>query len=68
MLEIAAMFKIMSGERPLQPEVMSDGLWNAVTVAWAQDLRTRPGMGEVIDMLRGQVPHLESGHGAGNGI
>jgi hypothetical protein len=58
MSQVAAMFKIVSGERPERPEAMSDVLWNVVTVAWAQDFRTRPRIGEVVHMLRGLVPGL----------
>lgn len=40
--DMAAMLKVLAGERPERPAHMSEELWGLVAVAWAQDFRARP--------------------------
>ncbi|KAF8130905.1 kinase-like domain-containing protein [Mycena galopus ATCC 62051] len=49
--EIAAMLKVIAGERPSRPESMSDDLWDLITAAWAQNFRERPGTEKIIESL-----------------
>ncbi|KAJ7924652.1 hypothetical protein B0H13DRAFT_2315167 [Mycena leptocephala] len=46
--EVSAMFKILAGERPERPKAMSDGMWDLVNAAWAEDFRKRPNTAQVI--------------------
>jgi hypothetical protein len=36
------MLKVLAGERPEQPEGISEELWGLVTAAWSSDFRARP--------------------------
>ncbi|KAJ6529604.1 hypothetical protein B0H19DRAFT_1274002 [Mycena capillaripes] len=42
MPDVAAMLRVIAGERPPRPPAMSDGLWHLVSACWVQDFRTRP--------------------------
>ena len=37
-------------ERPVHPE-LTDGLWDLMQRCWSQELRSRPNMPEVLDVL-----------------
>ncbi|KAF7373383.1 hypothetical protein MSAN_00547900 [Mycena sanguinolenta] len=50
--DVAAMLKVVAGERPSRPESMSDHLWDLVTTAWAQHLRERTSMEKIIESMR----------------
>ncbi|KAJ6542649.1 kinase-like domain-containing protein [Mycena capillaripes] len=50
--DIAAMLKVVTGERPARPAPMSDNLWQLVTAAWAQNFLDRPGLEAIIDSMR----------------
>ncbi|KAF8183782.1 kinase-like domain-containing protein [Mycena galopus ATCC 62051] len=50
--DIAAMLKVIAGERPSRPACMTDNLWDLVTTAWAQSLHDRPGMQQIIESMR----------------
>ncbi|KAJ6529772.1 kinase-like domain-containing protein [Mycena capillaripes] len=40
--EVAAMLRVIQGERPQRPAGLSEDLWNLVSTAWAADRHTRP--------------------------
>ncbi|KAJ7700433.1 kinase-like domain-containing protein [Mycena rosella] len=46
--DVAAMLKVVAGDRPTRDPSMSDSLWDLVTAAWAQDPRARPNMEEIV--------------------
>ncbi|KAJ7041217.1 kinase-like domain-containing protein [Mycena alexandri] len=50
--DVAAMLRVVAGERPARPEVMSDELWGLVTAAWAQKFQDRPGVDDVIESMK----------------
>ncbi|KAJ6476215.1 kinase-like domain-containing protein, partial [Mycena sanguinolenta] len=50
--DVAAMLKVVAGERPSRPGSVSDNLWDLVTVAWTQRLRDRPSMKKIVDSMR----------------
>ncbi|KAJ6526551.1 kinase-like domain-containing protein [Mycena vulgaris] len=51
--EVAAMLKVIAGDRPARPESsISDGLWELVTAAWAQDVRNRPDINTIVESMR----------------
>jgi serine/threonine protein kinase len=50
--DVAAMLKVVAGERPARPEAMSDPLWELVTAAWAQNFRDRPDVEKIIESMR----------------
>ncbi|KAJ6526558.1 kinase-like domain-containing protein [Mycena vulgaris] len=50
--DIAAILKVIAGDRPERPDAMSDDLWALVTVAWAQNFRDRPNINTITDSLR----------------
>ncbi|KAJ6542648.1 kinase-like domain-containing protein [Mycena capillaripes] len=50
--DVAAMLKVVAGERPAQPATMSDNLWQLVTAAWAQIFLDRPGLEAIIESMR----------------
>ncbi|KAJ7682931.1 kinase-like domain-containing protein, partial [Mycena rosella] len=51
--DVAAMLKVIAGERPARPyPSMSDGLWNLITAAWAQNFRDRPNIQTIIEHMR----------------
>jgi hypothetical protein len=51
--DVAAMLRIIAGERPEQPSTMSGALWQLVTAAWAPDFRVRPSIHDVAIALPG---------------
>ncbi|KAJ7134261.1 kinase-like domain-containing protein [Mycena epipterygia] len=54
--EVAAMLKVVAGDRPSRPNVsISDTLWALVTAAWAQDFRDRPNIAEIAESMRALV-------------
>ncbi|KAJ6472786.1 kinase-like domain-containing protein [Mycena vulgaris] len=50
--DVAAMLKVIAGERPERPTSMFDGLWGVVIAAWAQNFRDRPNIKTIIESLR----------------
>ncbi|KAJ6597259.1 kinase-like domain-containing protein [Mycena vulgaris] len=50
--DVAAMLKVIAGERPARDASMSDGLWGLVTAAWAQNVRDRPNIQSIIGSMR----------------
>ncbi|KAJ7108186.1 kinase-like domain-containing protein [Mycena epipterygia] len=46
--EVAAMLRVIAGERPGRPEGMSEELWALVAAAWAPDFRARPTILDII--------------------
>jgi hypothetical protein len=40
--DMAAMLKVLAGERPERAQGMSEEIWGLVTAAWAPDFRARP--------------------------
>ncbi|KAK7007550.1 kinase-like protein [Favolaschia claudopus] len=49
--EIQAMFNILRGLRPDQPETMTDRMYDLVTEAWAEDFHDRPDMTRIVSLL-----------------
>ncbi|KAJ7609208.1 kinase-like domain-containing protein [Mycena polygramma] len=49
--EVAAMLKIIAGERPEQPPTMSATLWELVSAAWVADFRARPSIHDIVTGL-----------------
>ncbi|KAK6969390.1 kinase-like protein [Favolaschia claudopus] len=49
--EIQAMFNILRGIRPDQPETMTDTMYDLVTEAWAENFRDRPNTRTIIRLL-----------------
>ncbi|KAJ7737947.1 kinase-like domain-containing protein [Mycena metata] len=50
--DVAAFFRVIAGERPEQPDTMSDEMWYLVTAAWAPDFRQRPDMSQIVWLLQ----------------
>ncbi|KAJ6573535.1 kinase-like domain-containing protein [Mycena vulgaris] len=50
--DVAAMLRVIAGERPERPASMFDGLWDVVTAAWAPNFRDRPNIKTIIESLR----------------
>ncbi|KAJ7778478.1 kinase-like domain-containing protein [Mycena metata] len=50
--DVAAMLRVVAGERPARPEAMSDELWGLVTAAWAQNFQDRPAIDDVIASMK----------------
>ncbi|KAJ7830524.1 kinase-like domain-containing protein, partial [Mycena olivaceomarginata] len=40
--DVAAMLKVVAGERPSRPASISDDMWDLITAAWAQNRLDRP--------------------------
>ena len=53
--EVAAIFEIMSGERPPRPHhpVFTNELWELMQHCWDQDPHSRPAVSEVLSDLQG---------------
>ncbi|KAJ6504047.1 kinase-like domain-containing protein [Mycena vulgaris] len=49
---MAAILKVIDGERPAKPPNMSNSLWTLVNAAWSNDWRSRPKTHEIISSLR----------------
>ncbi|KAJ7719613.1 kinase-like domain-containing protein, partial [Mycena olivaceomarginata] len=45
--DVAAMFRVIAGDRPEQPTTISDTLWQLVTAAWAPEPHARPSIYEI---------------------
>ncbi|KAF7343093.1 Kinase-like protein [Mycena venus] len=54
--DMAAMLKVMEGERPGQPAQISDALWTLITTAWGEDWRQRPTAAEIIVLFPVSTP------------
>ncbi|KAF7326865.1 Kinase-like protein [Mycena venus] len=50
--DVAAMLKVVAGERPSRPASMSDNLWDLVTAAWAQKFQDRPSVDKIIESMK----------------
>ncbi|KAJ7147360.1 kinase-like domain-containing protein [Mycena filopes] len=50
--DVAAMLRVVAGERPPRPEAMSDELWGLVTAAWAQNFKDRPGINDIVESMK----------------
>ncbi|KAJ7107517.1 kinase-like domain-containing protein, partial [Mycena epipterygia] len=46
--EVAAMLRVIKGERPPRPAAMCEELWHLVSTAWAADSHTRPTIHDII--------------------
>ncbi|KAF7336032.1 Kinase-like protein [Mycena sanguinolenta] len=51
--DVAAMFRIIGGERPEQPPSISAAVWQLVTSAWAEAFRARPPIHDIAIVLEG---------------
>ncbi|KAJ7859646.1 kinase-like domain-containing protein [Mycena olivaceomarginata] len=51
--DVAAMFRVIAGDRPEQPTTISDTLWQLVTAAWAPEPHARPSIHEIAVALQG---------------
>ncbi|KAJ7367285.1 kinase-like domain-containing protein [Mycena albidolilacea] len=49
--DVAAMLKVVAGERPARPATMSDRLWGIATAAWAHKYLDRPGLKEIVEYI-----------------
>ncbi|KAJ6504018.1 kinase-like domain-containing protein [Mycena vulgaris] len=49
--DMAAMLKVINGERPATPPNMSNSLWTLVNAAWSNDWQSRPKTHEIITSL-----------------
>ncbi|KAJ7493663.1 kinase-like domain-containing protein [Mycena latifolia] len=47
----AVILAIIAGERPAQPQTMSEDLWKLVTAAWVPDFRARPATSDILGAL-----------------
>ncbi|KAJ6524483.1 kinase-like domain-containing protein [Mycena capillaripes] len=50
--DVAAMLKVVAGERPARPAAMSDKLWELLTAAWAQQFLDRPDITQIIESMK----------------
>ncbi|KAF7368756.1 hypothetical protein MVEN_00200700 [Mycena venus] len=58
--DMAAMLKVMEGERPGKPAQISDALWIVITAAWGGDWHQRPSAAEIIASFPVSTPaHLQ---------
>ncbi|KAJ7107508.1 kinase-like domain-containing protein, partial [Mycena epipterygia] len=46
--DIAAMLRVIQGDRPERPADMSEQLWRLVTAAWAADSHVRPNIHDIV--------------------
>ncbi|KAJ7107523.1 kinase-like domain-containing protein [Mycena epipterygia] len=53
--DVAAMLRVIQGERPLRPEGMSEELWHLITSAWAAEAHTRPTINDIVSTFPGAV-------------
>ncbi|KAJ6486720.1 hypothetical protein C8R45DRAFT_266801 [Mycena sanguinolenta] len=51
--DVAAMLRVLRGERPEHPPSISAPIWRLVTSAWMEDFRARPGIHDVAVSLEG---------------
>ncbi|KAJ6486675.1 kinase-like domain-containing protein, partial [Mycena sanguinolenta] len=51
--DVAAMFRVIGGERPEQPPSISAAVWQVVTSAWGEDFRARPTIHDIAIALEG---------------
>ncbi|KAJ7137077.1 hypothetical protein C8R44DRAFT_607925 [Mycena epipterygia] len=51
--DVAAMLRVLEGERSPRPAEMLEELWNLVTAAWATDSKTRPKIHDIVSMFPG---------------
>ncbi|KAJ7719616.1 kinase-like domain-containing protein, partial [Mycena olivaceomarginata] len=51
--DVAAMLRVIAGDRPEQPTTISDVLWQLVTAAWAPESHARPSIHEIVVALEG---------------
>ncbi|KAJ7697554.1 mitochondrial carrier domain-containing protein [Mycena olivaceomarginata] len=49
--DVAAMLKVVAGERPPRPATMSDRLWGIATAAWVQKYLDRPAVKEIVEYI-----------------
>ncbi|KAJ7142511.1 kinase-like domain-containing protein [Mycena epipterygia] len=46
--DVAAMFRVIAGDRPEQPTTMSAPVWELVTATWAPNSRSRPNIHDLV--------------------
>ncbi|KAJ7690911.1 kinase-like domain-containing protein [Mycena olivaceomarginata] len=51
--DVAAMLRVIAGERPERPPTMSAALWQLVTTGWVPDFRARPSIHDIAVALEG---------------
>lgn len=56
------MLRIIQGERPQRPAVMSEALWHVVTAAWAAQSHARPTIHDIVSSFPGSV-NADHGYG-----
>ncbi|KAF7336034.1 Non-specific serine/threonine protein kinase [Mycena sanguinolenta] len=54
--DVAAMLRVIEGERPEQPPTIPAAVWQLVTSAWAEDFRARPTIHDIAIALEG-IPY-----------
>lgn len=58
--DVAAMLKVVAGERPSRPASISDDMWDLITAAWAQNRLDRPSIETIIKSMK-RPPESEDG-------
>ncbi|KAJ7107522.1 kinase-like domain-containing protein, partial [Mycena epipterygia] len=59
--EVAAMLRVIKGERPPRPAAISEELWQLVTTAWAADSHSRPTIRDIISAFPGSSDVIPAG-------